>query len=330
MPDTRRDLLDLLAARSGLSQGEIAGRLGVSTRTARRHLTGLVAERLVHADADGPARRYRLAEGATPAVALPALTEDETEALSVAALAARPLLAPTPLLAALDSAAAKLSADAMLAHVVRFEPDIDAGFWSFDGAAGGRPPDVEADIFRSLLDGAREQHPVVADYFTASRNSLTRGRRLGPLGFLVRSGAWLVAAADLDTPGRPVKDFALAGFRAVAPCPDEHVAPPAGFSMALYARDRFGALDGEVELVRLLVEPAAVPYFERKEYNPTQQVEERHADGRAVVSFEAGGMGAVASFVLSWGPKVRVLEPAALAAQVAEAHRAAWTLYQNE
>ncbi len=41
MPDTRRALLDLLAVRSGLSQGELADRTGVSTRTARRHLTAL-------------------------------------------------------------------------------------------------------------------------------------------------------------------------------------------------------------------------------------------------------------------------------------------------
>lgn len=329
MPDTRRALLDLLAARSGLTQGDLAGRLRVSTRTARRHLTALVDEGAVCVDVDGPARRYRLSEGATPAVTPPKLTEDETEALYVAALAARSLLAPTPLLAALDSAAARLSAGALLAEVVRFEPDTDGAHWSFDGATGGRPPDVEAGIFRALLDAARGGHAVVADYYTASRGALSESRRLGPLGFLVRSGAWLVAAADLDAPGRPVKDFALAGFRAVAPRPGEPVDPPEGFSLDLHARDRFGALAGVVEEIRLLVEPEAVPYFERKEYNPTQQIEERRADGRAVVSFEAGGLDAVAAFVLSWGPKVRVLEPASVVAQVAEAHRRAASLYTD-
>ena len=327
MTDTRRVLLDLLASHSGLTQSDLARRLRISTRTARRYLTALVAEGLVGADPDGPARRYRLMEGATPAVTPPRLTEDEAEALAVAALAARPLLAPTPLLAALDAAAAKLT-DASLADVVRFEPDVDAGFWSFDGAAGGRPVDPAAGVFRAVLDAARGQYAVVADYYTASRDALSTGRCLGPLGFLVRSGAWLVAAIDLDVPERPIKDFALAGFRAATPQPDTHVAPPDGFSVDLYARDRFGALDGEVETIRLLVEPEAVPYFERKIYDETQQVELR-ADGRAVVSFEAGGMDAVASFVLSWGPKVRVLAPAALAAQVAEALRAATARYSD-
>lgn len=327
MPDTRRALLDLLAARSGLTQSELAARLRISTRTARRHLTDLVDDGTVCVDADGPARRYRLAEGATPAVTPPKWTEAETEALSIAALAARPLLAPTPLLAALDTAAAKLSA-ASLADVVSFEPDTDAGFWSFDGAAGGRAPDVESGLFRALLDAARHEHSVLADYFTASRQALGERRRLGPLGFLVRGGAWLVACVDLDAPGQPVKDFALAGFRRVDPRPDDDVLKPAGFELWLYARDRFGALDGEPEEVRLLVEREAVPYFRRKDYNPTQQVEEL-ADGRAVVSFEAGGMDAVKAWVLSWGPKVRVLEPSGLVTQVAQAHEQAAALYMT-
>jgi predicted DNA-binding transcriptional regulator YafY len=334
MPDTRRALLDLLAVRSGLSQGELADRTGVSTRTARRHLTALVEEGTVVASADGPARRYRLADHAQPVAPAPPLTDPEMEALSVAALAARPLLAPTPLAAALDAAAAKLRR-AWLAEAFSFEPDTDPALWSFDGAAGGQSPDADAVLFRDLLTAVREQNPIRADYYTASRDTLTTRRRLAPLGFLVRGGAWLVAAADLDAEpdadGRPpVKDFALAGFRAVERLDGEHAAPPEGFDLALYARDRFGALDGEVEEVRLLVEPEAVPAFKRKLYNPTQQIEEEREDGRAVVSFEAGGMDAVKAWCLSWGPKVRVLAPASLAEQVAKTHREAARGYEDE
>lgn len=219
MPDTRRDLLDLLAVRSGLSQSEIAARASISTRTARRHLTELAREGTVLVSADGPTRRYRLADHAQPIAPAPQLTEPEMETLSVAALAARPLLAPTPLAAALDAAAAKLRR-AWLAEVFSFEPDTDPALWSFDGAAGGQAPAVDPVLFRALLGAVREQNPIRADYYTASRATLTTGRRLAPLGFLVRSGAWLVAASDLDAaPGEdgpaPVKDFALAGFRSV-------------------------------------------------------------------------------------------------------------------
>jgi predicted DNA-binding transcriptional regulator YafY len=255
------------------------------------------------------------------------------EALAVAALAARSILAPTPLAAALDAAAARLRTD-WLARAITFEADADAALWSFDGATGGQPPDTEPTLFRDLLAAVRHQNPIRAVYYTASRATLTTGRRLAPLGFLVRSGAWLVAAADLDASPDdhghpPIKDFALAGFRSVERLEREHAAPPDGFELALYARDRFGALDGEVEEVRLLVEPEAVPAFKRKLYNPTQQIEEEREDGRAVVSFEAGGLDAVKAWCLSWGPKVKVLAPASLAEQVAAAHREAADRYHE-
>ena len=328
MPTTRDRLLHLLAARPGLAQHELAVRLDVSTRTARRHLSDLEAAGVVVAQPDGPALHYRLADGAHPALPVPKFTEHESEALAVAALAARPLLAPTPLLGPLDAAAEKLR-HAALDDVLSFEADTDPVHWSFDGAAGGVSADVDPDIFRTLLDAARGGYAVRADYYTASRQALREGRLLGPLGLLVRSGAWLAACRDLDAPGAPVKDFALAGFRAAAPLPERRADPPDGFDLSLYTRDRFGALDGAVEEVRLLVEAEAVPYFRRKRYNDTLQIGEEHADGRAVVSFEAGGLDAIRAWVLSWGPKVRVLAPDGLAEQVAEAHRTAAARYSS-
>lgn len=331
MSDTHARLLRLLHTAPGLSQQTIARRLGVSERTARRHLTALTDDGTILVSPDGPARRYRLADHAYPIAPAPEFTDGEMEALAVAAFAAQALLAPTPLADALDKAAEKLRTD-WLARAITFEPEHEARLWSFDGAAGGQSPNTDSTLFRDLLAAIRHQNPVRADYYTAYRDAFTPGRRLAPLGFLVRSGAWIVAAVDLDAAGEggpPVKDFALAGFRYVERLADEVTLPPDGFDLADYARDRFGALDGEVEEVRLLVEPEAVPYFRRKLYNPTQQIEEEHADGRAVVSFEAGGMEAVKAWCLSWGSKVKVLAPVSLAEQVAEAHRSAAKRYSS-
>lgn len=333
MSDNRRILLQVLAAHPGLSQEELARRTGCSVRTARRHLHDLADDGTVHVTRDGTARRYNLADHAYPVAPAPDFTEGEMEALAVAALAARAILAPTPLAAALDDAADRLRTD-WLARAISFEAEDEARLWSFDGAAGGQAPDTDPALFRDLLAAVRLQNPIRADYYTASRNALTTGRRLAPLGFLVRGGTWLVAAADLDAAieedgQQPVKDFALAGFRGVERIEGAVAAPPDSFDLSEYARDRFGAIDGEVEEVRLLVEPEAVPAFRRKLYNPTQQIEEEHEDGRAVVSFEAGGMEAVKAWCLSWGPKMKVLAPAALAKQVADAHSLAAQRYSS-
>lgn len=328
MPTTRDRLLDLLAARPGLAQHEIADRLGVATRTARRHLTDLQADGTVHATPDGPASRYRLADGAHPATPLPRLTDDEAEALAVAALAARPLLAPTPLLTALDAAAAKLRASS-IADVLSFEPEADDVHWSFDGAAGGVSSTLDPAVFRVLLDAARGGHAVRADYVTASRQSLGRGRTLAPLALLVRHGSWMAACRDLDADGGPVKDFALAGFRAATPLPDRRAEPPSGWSPQMHASDRLGALDGDPEEVRLHVTPEAAPYFRRKEYTRTQITEAEHPDGALTVSFETAGLEDARAFVMGWGALVRVLGPPALVDAVVQAHQAALNVYSG-
>lgn len=333
MPTTRDRLLAHLAARPGLNQGELADALGTSTRQLRRYLGLLTEEGTVVATPDGPATRYRLADGAHPATAVPSLTDAEAEALAVAARAARPLLAPTPLLAPLDAAATKLQA-AALADVLSFEPEKDPDHWSFDGAAGGVSSPLDPAVFRTLLDAARHAHAVRATYHTASRGETRPGRALAPLALVVRHGAWLAACLDLDAPpapdgSPPVKDFALAGFLDAAPLPGTAVDPPAGWDPALHAADRLGALDGAPEEVRLLVSPEAAPYFRRKTYARTQLVEAEHDDGALTVSFETAGLEDARAFVMGWGALVRVLGPPALAEAVASAHKAAADLYAD-
>lgn len=330
MANTRSELLTTLAARPGQSQRELAQRTGASTRTVRRHLGVLVGEGLVRFDEDGSAHRYALTERAQASQsALPVFSEGEVEALSVAIEAAGSLLASTPLGRSLESAARKLRRE-WERTVILFDAESEPGKWSFDGAAGGASVPAEPAVFDALLHAARAGEVVRASYYTASRGVLTHGRRLAPLGFLVRGGAWMVAAVDLDSRSSPlpVKDFALPGFRTVE-VTGEIAAAPAGFDLEDHGRDRFGALDGEVEEVRLIVEAEAAAAFRRKQYSPTQQIEQERADGRLVVSFEVSGLDAVRAWVLSWGGKVRVVAPESLVSAVREAHRRGLDRYEE-
>ena len=328
MPTPAERVLATLLATPGLTQTGLAVRVGVSTRHLRRRLQALCAAGMVEAEPDGPALRYRATALAEAAADVPRLTEAEAEALAVAALAARPLLAPTPLADPLDSAATKLRAESVAA-VVSFEPEDEPARWSFDGAAGGVTRGLAPEHFRALLGAARGGHAVEADYFTARTRTLRRGRRLGPLALVVRSGTWMAACRDLDAADAPVKDFALAGFRAVTPRPEALVDPPAGWSARGYGADRLGALDGPAARVRLWVSPEAAPYFRRKAYIRSQAVEAEHADGAMTVSFETAGLEDARAFVMGWGALVRVEAPPALAAAVAEAHRRAAAQYND-
>ncbi|GIV57857.1 MAG: hypothetical protein KatS3mg042_0770 [Rhodothermaceae bacterium] len=326
-PDTRSDLLALLGTGAELTQDELARRLGVTDRTVRRHLTALAADGLVTSRRDGLYKRFRLAPGARPLPPLPVrLTETEAEALTVAALAARALLAPTPFAVPLKNAIQCLER-VWLAEAFSFEPESEPDLWDFEGPDGPMAP-FDPVLFRTLLTAVRERIPIEVAYYTASRQHLSTERRLHPLGFHVRGGSWLLAAWCCRD--HRVKDFALPGFRSVRLLTGTHFDPPKGFDLHLYARDRFRAVAGDdVYLVRMLVKPEAVPYFHRKAYHPTQQIEAEHPDGSAVVSFEVEGLDDVAAWCLSWGAKLRVLEPPALVERVVRALREAARQYPS-
>ncbi len=318
-PDKRSALLALLGTGAELTQDDLARRLGVSVRTVRRHLTALAEDGLVTSRRDGLYKRFCLAPGARPLPPLPVrLTEGEAEALTVAVLAAHTLLAPTPFAPSLVAAARRLE-KAWLAEVFSFEPESEPNLWDFERPDGSTAP-FDPVLFRTLLTAVRERTPIEVTYYTASRQHLSTERRLHPLGFHVRGGSWLLAAWCCRD--HRVKDFALPGFRSVRLLTGTHFDPPKGFDLHLYARDRFRAVAGDdVHLVRLVVTLEAVPYFHRKAYHPTQQIEAEHPDGSAVVSFEVEGLDDVAAWCLSWGPKLRVLEPPALIERVARALR---------
>ncbi|RMH49993.1 MAG: WYL domain-containing protein [Bacteroidetes bacterium] len=326
-PDTRTALLLVLGTGAELTQAELAHRLRVTDRTVRRHLTALARDGLVEARRDGLLKRFRLVPGAHPLPPLPVrLSEEEAEALTVAALAARSLLAPTPFDRPL-AAAARRFAQAWLAEVFSFEPETESEVWDFSHP-DGPPAPFDPVLFRTLLTSVRERTPVEADYYTASRRQLSSGRRLHPLGFYVRGGSWLLAAWCCRD-GR-VKDFALAGFRSVRPLTGTHFDPPKDFDLHLHARDRFRAVAGDaVYTVRVAVKPEILPYFHRKVYHPTQQIEAEHPDGSAVVSFEVEGLDEIAAWCRSWGPRIRVLEPSILVEQVARAHAEAARQYER-
>lgn len=316
MDRTHTLILRAIVEQPGLSQKELSKATGCPVRSLRRHLVTLKESGQVHESRNGTSKHYFLADGIRVEIPTSDLLEAEAEALYVAALAAQPLLRPTPMHKTLRSVLDKLRRS-WIEEVFVFEPQNDDEHWSFDGATGGQSAHINASIFRELLGAVRNANPVVVDYFTAYRNSLTENRKITPYGFFVRSGGWMLAALDHNS--LEIRDFALNGFRRVSRLEEDYDPRPDNFDLHMHARDRFGAIgDGNVELVKLLVDSEVVPYFERKEYSPTQQIEERLETGQAIVSFEVEGLVSVAAFVRSWGPRIRALEPPALVELVAE------------
>lgn len=315
---------ELLRKGHRLTQAQAAGRLGVTKRQVRRVLDRLADENVpVQETWEDGEKVYALPESAQASEGpFSRLSEREALALLVAAEAARPTLRPTPLAEPLERVGRRL-AERMAPHVASFRPEIQPRRWHFDEASASV---FAPEVFEVLSEAIEKQRRVRIDYFTASTGEYHEDRMIDPLLLAAAGSSWMTVAYCHKREG--IRDFALAGIDRVKLQGDRYF-PPEDFDPVLHFKGRFSALTGEkTRVVRLLAEPEAARYFQRKQYHPTQQIHGRDGEGRLEVTFEVEGLEEVRSFVQSWGTGVTVLAPEELARRVAEDARQVAARYE--
>jgi proteasome accessory factor B len=77
------------------------------------------------------------------------------------------------------------------------------------------------------------------------------------------------------------------------------------------SRKAFGLIEGDVMDVKVQFSREIADYFTERQWHPTQQVKTLK-NGDVIVSFQAGGMDEIVSWVLSWGKNAIVLAPSEL------------------
>lgn len=317
-------LLGLFREGHALTKEEAAQKLGLGSK---RHVLRLINE--LREGGVGVKERWRDGEKefhlptsqlkleGTPV----SLTERQALALVVAAEAGRAALEPTPLAEPLEEGSERLTS-----HLNRVSGTYDLNRlreqWNF-----GREPassTFDPEVFDTLVEALNRGRPARIEYDTARSSDAPRERTISPLVMAAPGGSWRCVAHChyRDAP----RDFTLSRIEDISLKTSETAKePPKDFDPDLYFRERFGALGGEPEVVRLRVEPEATRYFEEKQYHTTQvieETEEEREDGRIVVSYEVAGLKSIASWVRSWGPSVTVLDPPELADRIRKDMRA--------
>ena len=82
------------------------------------------------------------------------------------------------------------------------------------------------------------------------------------------------------------------------------------------SKKAFGLIEGELMDVRVQFSREVADYCRERQWHPTQKVKQLK-NGDVIVSFQAGGIDEITSWVLSWGAKVTVLSPHELIIAVA-------------
>jgi predicted DNA-binding transcriptional regulator YafY len=83
------------------------------------------------------------------------------------------------------------------------------------------------------------------------------------------------------------------------------------YAVRAKSRKAFGLIEGDVMDVKVQFSREVADYFKERQWHPTQKVKQLK-NGDVVVSFQAGGMDEIVSWVLSWGVHATVLAPSYL------------------
>lgn len=83
------------------------------------------------------------------------------------------------------------------------------------------------------------------------------------------------------------------------------------YAARIKSRKAFGLIEGESMDVRVQFSREVADYFKERKWHPTQQVKTLKS-GEVIVSFQAGGIDEIVSWVLFWGAYAKVLGPSTL------------------
>jgi predicted DNA-binding transcriptional regulator YafY len=294
-----------------LSYAEMVERLGLSQKQVGRAIEEL-RQHDIPVESIGRIKIFFIPEDSRRApYRVVELSEEEIVALTFAARASESVLEPTPLSGPLASAFDSLLRT-LSEQPISFDVESQRRQWHFGGA---HSVPLRGEVFRTLWHAILNRQSVTIDYFSARENRQTADRKVDPYTLAVRAGSWMLVGYCHRE--RKVREFSLPDISGAGLCDPETDARAFfeirdGFDIEAHFRNRFNAVDGEIQVVRLLVEPDRARYFKRKIYHGTQRIEEEHSDGSIVVRYEIGGLEDIRSWVQSWGTGVTVLEPEAL------------------
>ncbi len=188
-------------------------------------------------------------------------------------------------------------------------------------AAGDQRQRMLAILHRAWI----ERRQVRISYATASRAGQISQRVIEPYSIIPYGRSWQMVAYDHLR--EAVVQFKVDRVRA-ATLLDVRYEVPADFDIEEYLGDAWGIMRGEAgepEIVVLEFEPEAGRWVAEEHWHRSQQVESL-SDGRVRVTFRVGVTPEMVNWILYYGGRVRVVEPAWLRKQVVAEHRRALRL----
>lgn len=296
------DLLELLQARPLVTGREIADRLGIDARTVRRYIAALQDLDIPVEGQRGVGGGYRI----RPGYRLPPLMLSDDEAVVVAlGVVASGQLGLTASADSVETALAKIHRvlpDGLRRRVEALETTLD-----FTATAPAGAP-VTGETVLLLAEAIRGRRRVRTGYRAFSGEE-TR-RELSPLGLVVHSGRWYLAAHDHLRDD--LRTFRVDRMRRPALTKDAAVAAPEGFDAVSYISRSLARTPWRHEVVVLL----DLPLDDATRRLPATLAELSDADGGTLLRMRVSSLDWMAGVLAGIGCGFSVRSPEELRASV--------------
>lgn len=292
---------------------EIADRWGGSLRTAQRSIEYMRDQLLAPIAYDTRRRTFYYTD---MSYELPSISLSDGETIALV-LVYEGILEKLPLPLARDLSTAVAKLQDFLPNTTSVNLSDMMARLSFDMEPHGKEHPIYLDALRQALDSRRT---VRMTYYTASRDELLE-RDLDPYHLVYRRGDWyVVGRCHLRN---HVQTFSISRVRALTHT-DRAYAIPADFKADQYFEYAFGVdIGGEPTNVVLEFVLPEARYVGERVWHPSQQLETLD-DGRLRVRLHVKVTYELRQWILSYGSRVRVIEPASLRSEIAaELSRAA-------
>ena len=175
----------------------------------------------------------------------------------------------------------------------------------------GLKPYKEYGKFREIInqvnEAALEKRRVEILYFAMSQRKKTK-RKVDPYRIWFFNGTfYLIGFCHLR---KQIRTFALDRIRMLSPT-EETFEVAEDFKLEDFLRSSFGVFQGEPRKVKIRFAPEAAGYIQEKVWHESQKILPQK-DGSLIFEAEVAGTDEIKYWIMTWGAKAEVLEPASL------------------
>ena len=278
---------------------ELAQEFSISSRQVRRDLEEIEAEGHPLISSDDPGEKaWQLPLGYK---GLPQIAISPYELMSLHFAKSLAYLNGTPFVDDLDSVIAKVEAG-LPAKVVNHLECISCAFAPVQGPK--RSYAKQKKILSDLRRAPLLQRTAILHHQRPGYDEPTPHRVDPYVLVLYQYGLYVVGYSHR---AKALRMFAVERIHRVD-LTDDSFDLPSDFSWEAQARRLFGLIEEPSKTVRIWFSPDVAYLLKERQWHSTQSLKQ-HKDKSVIVTFQAGGLDEIATWVLSWGANAKVLSP---------------------